>query len=97
MEEYSLLVVDDDQAISAAIAIYLKNEGLHVYQAKDGLGGTLDELFDRFKRGDASRYTEGSGLGLAIAQSIIERHGGRFTINLDGDLFKIQFYLPLAM
>ncbi|MFT8361715.1 MAG: response regulator transcription factor [Sporolactobacillus sp.] len=37
MEEYSLLVVDDDQAISAAIAIYLKNEGLHVYQAKDGL------------------------------------------------------------
>ncbi|MFT8361714.1 MAG: HAMP domain-containing sensor histidine kinase [Sporolactobacillus sp.] len=61
------------------------------------LGGTLDELFDRFKRGDASRHTEGSGLGLAIAQSIIERHGGRFTINLDGDLFKIQFYLPLAM
>ncbi|MFT8708033.1 MAG: response regulator transcription factor [Sporolactobacillus sp.] len=37
MEEYSLLVVDDDQAISAAIAIYLKNEGLRVYQAKDGL------------------------------------------------------------
>lgn len=53
------------------------------------LGGNPDELFERFKRGDASRQTEGSGLGLAIAQSIVELHGGALKIDVDGDLFKV--------
>lgn len=53
------------------------------------LGGNPDELFERFKRGDASRQTEGSGLGLAIAQSIVELHGGMMKIEVDGDLFKV--------
>jgi signal transduction histidine kinase len=53
------------------------------------LGGNTDELFERFKRGDASRQTEGSGLGLAIAQSIVELHGGVMKIEVDGDLFKV--------
>lgn len=53
------------------------------------LGDNPDELFERFKRGDASRQTEGSGLGLAIAQSIIELHGGALKIEVDGDLFKV--------
>lgn len=60
------------------------------------LGGSVDELFERFKRGDTSRHTQGSGLGLAIAKSIIDLHGGSFTIDLDGDLFKIVFRLPLT-
>ena len=38
------------------------------------LSENIDELFERFKRGDASRHTEGSGLGLAIAKSIIDLH-----------------------
>ncbi len=53
------------------------------------LGDNPDELFERFKRGDASRQTEGSGLGLAIAQSITELHGGVLKIEVDGDLFKV--------
>ena len=48
----------------------------------------IEELFERFKRGDTSRNTEGSGLGLAIAKSIVDCHGGELNIELDGDLFK---------
>ncbi|AEG62040.1 HAMP domain-containing sensor histidine kinase [Desulforamulus ruminis] len=56
--------------------------------AKYELGEDVDELFERFKRGDASRHTEGSGLGLAIAKSIVDLHGGSLEIEVDGDLFK---------
>ena len=48
-----------------------------------------EELTERFVRGDASRNTEGSGLGLAIAKSFTEIQGGKFRIELDGDLFKV--------
>ena len=48
-----------------------------------------EELTERFVRGDASRNTEGSGLGLAIAKSFTELQGGKFRIELDGDLFKV--------
>lgn len=60
---------------------------------KFDLGGNVDELIERFKRGDQSRHTEGSGLGLAIAKSIIDLHGGTFDVHLDGDLFKIKIIL----
>jgi signal transduction histidine kinase len=48
----------------------------------------VEEIFERFKRGDTSRATEGSGLGLAIAKSIVDIQGGSLTIDIDGDLFK---------
>ncbi|WP_315073885.1 sensor histidine kinase [uncultured Clostridium sp.] len=47
------------------------------------------DIAERFQRGDKSRNTEGSGLGLAIAKSFIEVQGGRFDIDIDGDLFKV--------
>lgn len=57
------------------------------------LSEDIDELFERFKRGDTSRHTEGSGLGLAIAKSIIDLHEGNLDIEVDGDLFKVTVSL----
>ena len=58
------------------------------------LGENVDELTERFKRGDTSRNTDGSGLGLAIAQSIVDLHGGDMQIELLGDLFQVTVILP---
>ncbi|MCD8502369.1 MAG: HAMP domain-containing histidine kinase [Bacillaceae bacterium] len=58
------------------------------------LGDNIDELFERFKRGDTSRQTEGSGLGLAIAKSIVDLHQGQLDIGIDGDLFKVSVKIP---
>lgn len=57
--------------------------------SENPLNFDASELTERFVRGDLSRTTEGNGLGLSIAQSIVERHNGKLTITLDGDLFKI--------
>ncbi|QNG60023.1 GHKL domain-containing protein [Bacillus sp. PAMC26568] len=61
--------------------------------SKYELSENTDELFERFKRGDSSRHTEGSGLGLTIAKSIVDLHGGRMEIEVDGDLFKVTITL----
>ena len=58
--------------------------------SKDKLNISAEELMQRFVRGDKSRYTEGSGLGLSIAESLTELQGGKFKIDIDGDLFKVQ-------
>jgi signal transduction histidine kinase len=55
---------------------------------------SADELMERFKRGDESRTSAGSGLGLSIAQGLIENQGGKFIIQIDGDLFKSMIYMP---
>lgn len=47
-----------------------------------------EQLMERFVRGDESRTTEGSGLGLSIARSLTELQEGRFSLSIDGDLFK---------
>lgn len=49
----------------------------------------VNNIIERFVRGDESRNTEGSGLGLAIAKSFVELQGGSFNIEVDGDLFKV--------
>ena len=48
----------------------------------------VEEITQRFVRGDESRTTEGNGLGLAIAKSYTEICNGTFEIVADGDLFK---------
>jgi signal transduction histidine kinase len=49
-----------------------------------------DEITERFVRGDVSRNTEGSGLGLAIAKSFVELQKGKFKIETEADLFKVE-------
>jgi signal transduction histidine kinase len=53
--------------------------------ADNGLGIERDEqehIFERFFRGKASQKmgTPGTGLGLSICREVIERHGGRITL-----------------
>lgn len=54
----------------------------------------VDEITDRFVRGDSSRNTEGSGLGLAIAKSFAELQHGTLKISTEADLFKADITLP---
>lgn len=61
--------------------------------SKERLNIAAEELTERFVRGDSSRTTEGSGLGLNIARSLTELQGGKFSISIDGDLFKAQIEL----
>ena len=58
--------------------------------SRDELTMDVEELTERFMRGDKSRNTEGSGLGLAIVKSFVELQGGSFHIEADGDLFKAK-------
>lgn len=56
---------------------------------------SVEDLTERFIRGDSSRTTEGSGLGLSIAKNLTALMGGHFDISVDGDLFKATITLPL--
>lgn len=58
------------------------------------LNFNVDEITDRFVRGDSSRNTEGSGLGLAIAKSFTELQHGTLKISTEADLFKADIMLP---
>ena len=52
------------------------------------LNFNVEEITQRFVRGDESRTAEGNGLGLAIAKSYTEICNGTFGIVVDGDMFK---------
>ena len=72
--------------------VYIKMKNI----SKDKLNIPADELMQRFVRGDKSRTTEGSGLGLSIAQNLTELQQGRFTLKLDGDLFKVELEFKMV-
>jgi len=64
--------------------------------SREALNVPAEELTQRFVRGDRARTGDGSGLGLSIAESLCAVQGGRFELNVDGDLFKAGVWLPLA-
>lgn len=80
--ENSRVYIDIEKK-SDTVKISLKNI------SQDQLNISVDELMQRFVRGDSSRTTEGSGLGISIAKSLTELQKGKFNIYLDGDLFKV--------
>lgn len=70
-------------AKKTVVAFSLKNI------SENPLNINAEELTERFIRGDVSRSTEGSGLGLSIARDLTEMQGGKFSLYVDGDLFKV--------
>ena len=57
----------------------------------------LDNMFERFYRGDPSRNsaTKGYGIGLSIAKAVVEAHKGRITAQSpDGRTVKITATFP---
>lgn len=86
---------------SSRVYIDIKNNGLKVKISlknisKEKLNISSEELMQRFVRGDKSRTTEGSGLGLSISQSLTELQKGIFSLNVDGDLFKVELEFDIA-
>lgn len=81
-QQYGSTVISGAGNQPDMIEITIKN------MSADALNFRADEITERFVRGDASRNTEGSGLGLAIAKSFTEAMGGKFRVEVDGDLFK---------
>jgi len=51
---------------------------------------SVEDITERFTRGDNARTTEGSGLGLSIAKTYVELCGGTLNVTTDGDLFKVM-------
>jgi two-component system, OmpR family, sensor histidine kinase BaeS len=88
----------------ASIAVTARSEGAEVVIAviDDGPGipeSQLDQIFERFTRGDAglTQRVGGTGLGLAISKSLVELHGG--TIEAEstvGEGSTFSFRLPVA-
>lgn len=70
--------------IDGKISLTFKNT------SRDIITVSAEELTERFTRNDDSRHTEGNGLGLAIAKTLTEAMGGKFMLNTDGDLFKVN-------
>jgi two-component system phosphate regulon sensor histidine kinase PhoR len=58
------------------ITLTVSDTGLGIAAAEQG------RIFERFYRGDSSRQVRapGTGLGLAICSEIVERHGGKITL-----------------
>lgn len=74
------------------IFISLNREGVFTIQNTSNhyLDCSVEEILERFKRGDEARTSEGNGLGLSIAKSFTEVLGGVFTLTIEADQFIVK-------
>ena len=56
----------------------------------------VEQIFERFYKGDKARTSTSTGLGLAIAKGLIERMHGSITAEVRNELFVIEIFLPLT-
>jgi signal transduction histidine kinase len=84
--KYSRVYIDISETKSG-VSVCFKNV------SANALNIPVEELMERFKRGDESRNSEGNGLGLAIAKSLMELQNGKLELSIDGDLFKAEIKL----
>ena len=101
--ELIYILLDNAAQYTQRGSIYLKllqtDKMIYIYIEDTGIGISKEDLpfiFDRFFRSDAVRNRNGTGLGLAIADSIVQDHGGTFTVQSElekGTTFCIQFPL----
>ena len=64
--------------------------------SQEPLGIPVEELRERFVRGDRARSTEGSGLGLSIAEDLCRLQNAKLDLSIDGDLFTASVAFLLA-
>jgi two-component system OmpR family sensor kinase len=71
------------------VAIAVEDEGAGIDPAH------LPHIFDRFYKADQARNgSGGSGLGLSIVKAIVERHGGRVTVDSRPGKTRFEIVLP---
>jgi PAS domain S-box-containing protein len=91
--------LSDGSASENEIKIRTWREGSLVYATvRDNGRGVSDELREHIFEPLVStkRYGEGSGLGLAISKNIVERYGGRISVQSElGQFSEFQVVLPV--
>ena len=55
-----------------------------------------ERVFDRFVRLESHRGSPGTGLGLSLARAIVQRHGGRITLEDNTPGLRVRVLLPLT-
>jgi len=97
-------LIDNAQKYSppdSPIAVDCRGEGNEVIisvrnQVIGIMPDTIEELFEKYRRGSNSNNTNGSGIGLWLVREIIHRHHGRVTLESRGGYVIATVHLPLA-
>ena len=77
------------------LSIQAAENGLEIDLSNDGEAIDPDDvghIFERFYKGKNGNF----GIGLAMTKEIIERHGGRISVQSDQTATTFQIFLPLA-
>jgi signal transduction histidine kinase len=95
-------ILHNDAGVTVTVTTGVHEGFSELRVADDGRGiapESLDHIFERFRRIDASRsrHTGGAGLGLAIVKQTVEAHGGTIAVTSEvgkGTVFVVR--LPKA-